>query len=157
MRANDAIVGAVLITLSLAMIAFTATFPDFPGQKFGPALFPRILGAGLVVCGVLMIRNGLAKRQIGETWVAFAPWARERGRVLALALVIALLLFYILAADTIGFIPVAIVFLALLLLRLGVRIAPALAIALITTVTMQYFFGSAMRVPLPRGWLTNLM
>ena len=40
MRANDAICGLVLIFLAAVMIALAATLPEFPGQKYGPALFP---------------------------------------------------------------------------------------------------------------------
>ena len=51
MRANDAVNGAILILFAAIMIALTASFPAFPGQKYGPSLFPRLLGAGLIICG----------------------------------------------------------------------------------------------------------
>ena len=66
MRANDALSGLVLILLSLAMIALTLSFPAFPGQKYGPALFPRILGTGLIVCGAILIWNGINSRKAGS-------------------------------------------------------------------------------------------
>lgn len=157
MRANDAIVGAVLIAFAVAMIGLTASFPDFPGQKYGPALFPRILGAGLGVCGVLMIRNGLAAQRSGGAWLALAPWIRDPDRVIAFLLVIGVVTGYILFADSVGFIPAAILFLLVLLGWLGVRTVPAIATAIVAAVAMQWLFGSILRVPLPRGWLTTLM
>ncbi len=157
MRANDIIVGLVLIAVSAAMIAYTVTFPEFPGQNYGPALFPRILGAGLTVCGALLIGRGLAARRAGDPWVTLAPWARDPWRVTSFLLVLALLLFYILASETVGFIPIAILFLGTLLLWLGVRPMTAIATAILATIAIQWFFGSLLRVPLPRGWLTNFM
>ena len=122
MRANDAIAGLVLIVLSAVMIALTASFPEFPGQKYGPSLFPRILGAGLIVCGGILMLNGLASRRAGAPWVEIAPWAREPRRLATFLLVIALLLLYIFAAETIGFIPLALLFLGALLDRKSTRL-----------------------------------
>ena len=157
MRANDAISGLVLIVLAAAMIALTLSFPDFPGQKYGPALFPRILGAGLIVCGAMLMRNGFAARRTGAPWVELAPWTHDPRRLTSFFLVIAMLLLYVLAADTVGFIPIALIFLGGLFLWLGVRPIPALLTAIATTIAIHWFFGSMLRVPLPRGWLTTIL
>ena len=157
MRANDAVTGFVLIVLSLVMIALTASFPDFPGQKYGPALFPRILGAGLIVCGGILVWNGLIARRAGAAWIEIAPWAREPRRLATFLLVIVLLLLYIFAAETIGFIPLALLFLATLFLWLGVRPWIAAITALASTLTIYWFFAVLLRVPLPRGWLNSIL
>lgn len=157
MRANDAIAGLVLVVLSLVMIALTASFPDFPGQKYGPSLFPRILGAGLIVCGGILIWNGLTARRAGAPWIEIAPWAREPRRLATFFLVIVLLLLYIFAAETIGFIPLALLFLATLFLWLGVRPPIAVVVAIVGTFTIYWFFATLLRVPLPRGWLNSIL
>lgn len=157
MRANDAIAGLVLIILSALMIALTASFPDFPGQKYGPSLFPRILGAGLIVCGGILMWNGWAARRAGAPWIEIAPWAKEPRRLATFFLVIALLLLYIFAAETIGFIPLALLFLATLFLWLGVRPWIAGVTALAGTFTIYWFFATLLRVPLPRGWLNSIL
>jgi putative tricarboxylic transport membrane protein len=156
-RANDALSGLVLIILAAAMIALTASFPSFPGQKYGPSLFPRILGSGIIICGALLVWRGLAQRRAGAPWIEIAPWMREPWRALSFVLVIAMLILYILAAETIGFIPIAIVFLLALFLWLGVRPLSATLISIITTLVIFYFFASMLRVPLPRGLLTNFL
>jgi putative tricarboxylic transport membrane protein len=156
-RVNDAIAGLALIILALAMIALTASFPAFPGQKYGPALFPRILGAGVIICGVLIIANGLRARRAGAPWVEIAPWVREPWRLGSFLLTIAMLVLYILVSETVGFILIGLVFLGAMLLWLGVRPIPALTVAVVGTLSIQYFFGTLLRVPLPRGWLTNIM
>ena len=157
MRANDVISGLVLIVLSLAMIALTVSFPDFPGQKYGPALFPRILGIGVIICGTLIVMNGLRARRAGAPWLEIAPWAHEPWRLTSFVLTLVMILLYILASETVGFIPSALVFLGCLFVWLGVRPLTALVITIATTLSIQYFFGSLLRVPLPRGWLTNVM
>ena len=157
MRANDAIAGLVLIVLSAVMIALTASFPEFPGQKYGPSLFPRILGAGLIVCGSVLMWNGLASRRGGAAWVEIAPWAREPRRLATFVLVIALLLLYIFAAETVGFIPLALMFLGVLFVWLGVRPWIAAVTALVSTLVIYWFFATLLRVPLPRGWLNSIL
>lgn len=157
MRANDAIAGLVLIILSAVMIALTASFPEFPGQKYGPSLFPRILGAGLIVCGGVLMWKGLLARRVGARWIEFADWTREPHRLATFGLVIVLLLAYIFLAETIGFIPLALVFLAVLFLWLGVKPWVAIVTAIVSTLVMYWFFASMLRVPLPRGWLNSIL
>lgn len=153
MRANDVISGLVIILLSLAMIALTVSFPDFPGQKYGPAFFPRILGAGLIICGGLLVRQGIATHRPGAPWVEIAPWVREPWRLGAFLLTLGLLLLYIVAADAIGFIPMALAFLLALFFWLGVKPVTAVLAAVVSTIAIYWFFATLLRVPLPRGIL----
>ena len=157
MRANDALSGLVIIVLSLAMIALTLSFPAFPGQKFGPALFPRILATGLIVCGVAMIWNGLTSRKTSSGWLEIAPWMRDPWRLTSFILVLAMLLLYILLSETVGFIPIAFLFLLTLFVWLGVRVISRVIIAVIATLAIHWFFSTMLRVPLPRGWLNTIL
>jgi putative tricarboxylic transport membrane protein len=157
LRANDVLSGLALIVFALAIITLTLSFPDFPGQKYGPSLFPRILGAGLILCGAALVRNGLAARRAGAPWLELAPWTRDPWRVTSLLLTLALLIVYILASETIGFIPIALVFLLALFVWLGVRPVPAVLTAVVTTIAIHWFFSTMLRVPLPRGWLNAIL
>ncbi|MGE3146468.1 MAG: tripartite tricarboxylate transporter TctB family protein [Pseudorhodoplanes sp.] len=157
MRANDALSGLVLIVFSLAMIALTLRFPDFPGQRYGPALFPRILATALIAGGMLLIWNGLSARRAGAPWLQIAPWARDPWRLSCFALVLVALVFYILAADAIGFIPVAIVFLGALFVWYGVKPLAAAVTAVVATIAIHWFFATMLRVPLPRGVLDSVL
>ena len=51
MRINDAVIGAVLVLFALAMMWHTRTFPAMPGQDYGPALFPVLIGIGFLITG----------------------------------------------------------------------------------------------------------
>jgi putative tricarboxylic transport membrane protein len=156
-RANDILCGLALIIFALAMIALTLTFPDFPGQKFGPSLFPRILGTGLILCGAVLVWNGAVARRLGASWLERAPWTRDPWRVGSYLLTLALLLLYILASETIGFIPIALFFLLALFVWLGVRPIPAVLTAIVTTIAIHWFFSTMLRVPLPRGLMDAIL
>jgi len=156
-RANDALSGLVIIVLSLAMIALTLSFPAFIGQKYGPALFPRILASSLIICGLMLIWNGIAARKEGAPWVEIAPWVRDPRRLTSFILVLLLLLLYILVAETVGFIPIAFLFLLTLFLWLGVRPVTGVIVAVVATLLIHWFFSTMLRVPLPRGWLNTIL
>jgi putative tricarboxylic transport membrane protein len=157
MRANDAICGFVLIIFAVSMIALTVHFPAFIGQKYGPALFPRILSSGLIICAGFLIWKHYANAKPGERWVTFASWTREPWRLGAFVLMLALLLLYIFVSEVIGFIPIALVFLLSLYLWLGVRPLVAIITAIVTTIAIHEFFSTLLRVPLPRGWLDSIL
>lgn len=157
MRTNDAISGLILIAVSLFMIYLTLDFPDFPGQKYGPALFPRILGAALILCGGILIVRGLSARRAGGPWVEFADWARDPRSLASFLLLPILVLVYILVSEQIGFIPVAFALLLFLFIWFRTRVVVAVPVAAIATWVMYWFFAVMMRVPLPRGILNNVL
>jgi putative tricarboxylic transport membrane protein len=157
MRANDILTGLVLIAAASLMIVLTLGFPPFPGQHYGPALFPRLLGAGLILCGILLVTRGVAERRAGTPWIVFAPWTAEPARLVSFLLVIGSTLLYIFAADTIGFLPIA--FLILCGLFLWFKAGPIIAVpvAAVAAWIIHWFFATLMRVPLPRGLLTTIL
>jgi putative tricarboxylic transport membrane protein len=157
LRANDALSGLVLVVLALAMIAITTSFPAFPGQKYGPSLFPRILGTGIIICGILLIWFGLSARRQGAAWIAIAPWVFEPWRLGSFVMVLLSLVAYILLADTVGFIPIAFVLLLAMFVWLGVKPLHALIVAAVATIAIHWFFSTMLRVPLPRGWLDSVL
>jgi putative tricarboxylic transport membrane protein len=153
MRANDAICGLLLLVFAAVMAALTIPFPSFPGQNYGPDLLPRILAAALSICGILLVVRGLKARREGAAWMTWPVWFTIPVKVMRFLLVIGTLVFYIFATDTLGFIPVSFIIIAVLSWAFGARPLPAIVTALIATLTINYFFGSIMRVPLPRGFL----
>jgi putative tricarboxylic transport membrane protein len=154
-RVNEAVIGALLLALMAAVFAATAGFPRIPGQPYGPDLFPRMIGGGLGIAGVLMILRGVLSRP-RLPFATPAPWARSARSAGAVALALAGIVFYILAADSLGFVINAFALLLALMLYLRVRIVTAVLAAAATTLVVEYAFGSLMRIPLPRGLLVVL-
>ena len=157
MRLNDAVIGLALVLFALAMIWYTRTFPAMPGQDYGPALFPVLIGIGLLVTGGILIVSGLGRLRT-EPLFAGGDWLRSPHHVASFLAVVLGLLFYILVSDWLGFIPSAalLLFGLLVILRRG-RPLSALVIALLTTLVINYVFTQFLLVPLPLGLLQHVI
>jgi len=155
-KINDAIWGALLLLLSVAILIHIQSFPNIPGQKIGPSLFPGFIAVGLAACALALIATGLAARR-GDgkqaAWIDAEPWMRSPRHIAALALVIGVNVFYILFVDVLGFIPTGVIYLAALFAVFGVRTRWILPLALLVTLAIHYSFYKLLRVPLPWGLL----
>ena len=154
MRVNDAVVGACLIALAIAILVHIQGYPLIPGQKYGPALFPGVIAAGLIACGLLLVRRGV---RAGQPLVALAGWMRNPSLVTNFLAICAVLVFYIAFAGTLGFIPTAAACLVALFLKLRVRPLPAIVVAILATLVIHTLFYKLLRVPLPWGVLEPVL
>ena len=121
-------------------------YPAMPGQKFGPAWFPGLIAVGLILCGVL-----LAARSQKDVLVAFPDWIRSPRAVAGVASVIAGLLFYVIAADWLGFYLTALAIQIVWMRVLGASWRLTLPVAVIATVVIHLSFYKLLRIPLPWG------
>jgi putative tricarboxylic transport membrane protein len=121
-----------------------------PGQRFGPAWFPGLIAAGLGLCGLFLIFAGVRQ---GGPWLALPGWTLRRRPLLGVGSVIAGLLFYILAADTLGFYITGTVLLAFWTRILGASWRVAAVVAMVATVAIHFAFYKMLRIPLPWGLL----
>jgi len=150
MRVNDAIVGACLIALAIAILVHIQGYPLIPGQNYGPALFPGVIAVGFIVTGAILFVRGVRQR---APLIVLGEWLRRPTLVTNFLAVCVALVFYVAAADALGFIVVSIVFLAALFLKFGVRVAVALPVAIVSTLVIHTLFYKVLRVPLPWGVL----
>ena len=138
--------------------------PPVPGQQIGPDVFPLVVGIGLVICGG-MIAFGVGRHYEEE---AEADLARITGQFvtesgagdhvpwwLGLKALVppALLLFYVVAVDALGFLPTAAVIAATASLALGARLRLAAPLAIAAPLFVNLVFAKLLRVPLPSGLL----
>ena len=151
MRLNDTIIGSALLLLSLAVLWHIRTFPDFPGQPHGPALFPGVVASGLAVVSLILIRDGLRS---GEPAFGLRPGVR--GIPLPFATTVASLFFYYFLSERLGFIVCATVVLCALFWTYGVRRALIAPIAIIATLVIHTGFFKLLKVPLPWGVLQGI-
>jgi putative tricarboxylic transport membrane protein len=157
MKIGDAILGALLALLGAVVLWHVQTFPVIPGQKFGAALFPGVIAAGLVLCGILLSVRGLRQAARGGRAIAFDDWARDPVIVVRFLSVPAGLLFYILTSNFLGFHIAASIAMLGWLLVFGVRLLPAVALAIGFPVLMHLAFYKILRVPLPWGLLEKVV
>lgn len=159
MKLDDAVWGALFALLGAGILWHVQGFPRIPGQNVGPALFPGVLGAALLVSGALLIASGLkARRAAGATsrWAVAPDWLRSPRHLLAFVVLVAVNLFYLLVVDRLGFLTTAFVYLAALMWVLRVRLALALPVALLMALAIHYAFYKLLRVPLPWGVLQGI-
>ena len=119
-----------------------------PGQKFGPAWFPGLIAAGLVVCGVLLVLSGWRS---GEALLTRPAWMSERRAATGVLAVVAGILFYVLAVDRLGFHVTGLVLLAVWIRLLGASWRVTALVAPVATLAIHFAFYKALRVPLPWG------
>ena len=121
-----------------------------PGQKFGPAWFPGLVAGGLGVCGALLVFAGFRS---GASWLQLPEWLhRERSRAAVFA-VLGGVVFYILAADKLGFYLTGIVIIALWVRVLGASGRMTILMAVSAPLIIHLAFYKGLRVPLPWGLL----
>ena len=156
MKVNDAISGAGLILFSALIYYLTWDYPGMHGQPYGPDLFPRLIAVLMALAGLGLIVSGVRNRAAGPP-VVLAEWVRSPRHIASLLGIVAAVIFYILASNTLGFVLSAFMILTVLFLLLRGRdhLWSSLAIAAVATIAIQQFFGDLLRVPLPWGVLQS--
>jgi putative tricarboxylic transport membrane protein len=153
MKFNDAIWGALCIALGALVLWHVQSFPAMPGQKYGPAVFPGLIAAGFVACGLILCVRGAKS---GAAFFEAAPWTRSHTHLARALAVLAAMALYALLSPALGFLLTALALLLALFKVFGVPTARAVIIAALATILIHTLFYKFMRVPLPWGVLTPI-
>ena len=157
MRLPDRVTGLFLVGLGAASAYGGWRLPPVPGQPVGPNVFPLVIGTGLALCG-LAIAFGIGHSfEEEEEIIPFeggkAPTPQGKLYGLRALLPPALLLFYVVAADRLGFILTAGLIVFVTSTALGARLKLSLPLAILAPVAIHLIFSKLLRVPLPIGLL----
>lgn len=154
MHLSDRVTGLFLVVLGALAFWGGSRLPAVPGQDVGPAAFPMVIGGGLVICGAL-IAIGIGRSFEAPETAEAAPSRGLAARLggAAAFLPTALLIFYVLVAERLGFLPTAAIMLLLTALALGASARLAIGVALIGPPAVHLVFYKLLRVPLPAGIL----
>lgn len=141
-----------LVFLALAgLVAFASwTLPNPSQQPLGPSAFPLILSGLLALCAAILAVNGARATESGPL-IGLADWARSGGAILRLLLVPAAVIFYMVFAETLGFLICAMLILVVLFLAGGTKPLPAIALSLATALVIHSIFYLGLGVQLPWG------
>ena len=157
MRLPDRVTGLFLVGLGAAAAYGGWKLPPVPGQPVGPNVFPLVIGIGLALCG-LAIAFGIGHSfEEEEEIVPFeggeapAPTGKLYG--LRALLPPALLLFYVVVAERVGFILTAAIIVYVTATALGARWKLALPLTIGAPIVIHLIFSKLLRVPLPIGLL----
>ncbi len=152
MKLHDALNGALLVLFAALVLWITRTFPAIPGDPVGPALFPRLIAIGMLVCGTLLILKGATRDKVAP-WLVIPDWIRAPRQVAGFTIVIAGLLGFYLFLERLGFLLCAPLLLAALLLVLRVRLWAVPVVAVGVSLLIHVVFYKGLGVPLPWGVL----
>ena len=150
MKVHDTVIGFVFVAAGIGITTKAQTFPSVAGQPYGSSFFPTIIGVAMIVCGVILSVSGFLQGPIRPI-LRIPDWLRSRRSAINFCCVLAGLIFFIVAADTLGFCATAFILLAGLQMKLGARVVPALGIAVVATAVFYIVFTVLLRVPLPYG------
>lgn len=155
MKFNDLFAGLVFLALSALVASASWNLPNPSEQPLGPSAFPLILSGLLALCATILAVNGARATERGPLF-ARTEWARSTGAVLRLLLVPAAVIFYIVAAEPLGFLLAAALILVALFLAGGVKPLHALALSLAAALVIHSIFYLGLGVQLPWGPLEPL-
>ena len=150
MKLSDAVFGLLLLVLGSAVIAVVTSYPTIAAQRVGPALFPGLIAVGLIIGGLILIVRGWHARAT-VPWVRFEPWVRSSRHVAGVLGVIGSVIFYIVAAEWLGFFLTSLLILTVCFRLFGVQLGRSILIAAIATFVIHFAFYKLLRVPLPWG------
>ncbi len=154
MKLHDALAGAALVVLGAVVLWHVQGFPAMPGQNYGAALFPGIVAAGLLACGLLLAVRGA---RAGGAWIAPGAWTRHPRAVLAFLSVPAGLAVYVALSGSLGFHLTGAALLLCWMLVFGARLSLAIPVALVAPLLIHFAFYKMLRIPLPWGVLERVV
>lgn len=144
---NDAALGRLITSES---------FREIGKSTWGPMTWPTTLAC---IAGVLLLCLAIGRSRrvmngaiVSRTTADALDDSSAHHPVNAL-LALSGIVFYLLAAETIGFVLCAGIVLMVLLIKLGTRPLPAIGVVIMFVPLVYGLFAHLMRVPLPRGWI----
>jgi hypothetical protein len=150
MKVSDLTLGLLVLVGEVALLLSSLQFSPIPGQAYGADTMPKAIGLVSLVLALVLIARALRAGERVPT-VTRTDWARSPLALATLGLTLALVVAYIVLADTTGFIPIATAILFVLMLALKVRPLPAVFVAVGAAFAVQFAFGRLLLVPLPRS------
>jgi putative tricarboxylic transport membrane protein len=161
MRLPDRATGLLIFGLGAIAAYAGSRLPPVPGQQIGPNVFPFLIGIGLCLCGLMIaLRIGHTFEEEAEADLAAHSDLPTEEQVLAahgplykarILIPPALLVFYAMSADRLGFYVTTACMIVIAALVFGARPRLAIPIALIAPVLIHLVFYKLLRVPLPAG------
>ena len=153
MKVDDSILGVIIFIFGATIIYLSSEFDTLRHISYGPGFFPTIIGAGLVLCGCLLIGRRFLEGIPKGKWVELGDWSRSARHIVNFVLIPISVIFYILISDLAGFFLSMILILSIQIAWFTRRIGSSIAIAFLVTLFLQIFFQGFMSVPLPWGVL----
>lgn len=148
MRVSNTAIGLVVVVFAIGVILYAQDFPKLEEGYPGPALFPILLAVLFILCGVILIVQGISR---GERIWNFALGAMSSSGGVNIILTIGAVLFYIFFSEFLGFHITSFLLLLVLMKKLNVSAKWSLIMAAGATFLIYALFAKMLLVPLPWG------
>ena len=143
----DRVTGYVLLVIGLVTAWSSIHLSMGKWRHPGPGFFPFGLAIALVLLSLVLI---FRHRKKDSSPIPFWPWQTWLRPLLG----VAILIFYALIVDFLGFIPTTFIFLIIWMWVIErLRWRTILSISIGTTVVLYFIFSFFLEVPLPQGFL----
>lgn len=153
MTKSDTWIGLILMGVAVAALIPAWNFSSVPGMGFGAWTFPVVVLIGLACCGaILTIKSVMTGRDESKESTRRPYWAP--GEMFGFSLILTAGVFYIIAAETLGFLITSSLIVFILSIYFWRRPAACLVLTLITVPVAEFIFAGAFSVPLPRGLIS---
>ena len=143
MQINDRIIGLLTILGGIGVIIGTLHFRSIPGQQFGAAFFPRIVGGILILCGLIMILKAA-----GGALVSVGDMLKGRSGLKVIAVLLSVIA-WVYLSPILGFIATTALLIAVLAFTAGGKPVASIATGIGMSLVLFLIFGELLRVPLP--------
>lgn len=151
MQLNDRLIGVLTLVGGAAVIGGTFGFRELPGQQFGSAFFPRIIGGALILTGVLLMLAPVRDR-----WVVIPDMLRGRA-LMQVVLVFAAVIVWVVVSPVLGFLATTSGLIFALIMLSGGRFVPAALTGIGMAGVLYAVFALLLRVPLPFGAIERML
>lgn len=156
MRLADRVSGAVVIAGAALLLWAAQGLPGMPGQRFGPATFPTLIGMVMAAAGaVIAMRSWLRDRE--EPWLNLGELAHDRRAQASVLWLLGGLALMLMLWRPLGFPLLGGAYAAGLMLILGVTPLRALFWSVMPALAIHLVFTRLLLVPLPPGPLRVLL
>ncbi len=151
MKRNDIIAGIVFIALGIFIFTQTVSYHSLEKGHPGPGLFPNLLAILFIAFGGVLVFKARKPTSLpeGGPEIPAAP-----KRILNSFFVLATIVIFVAAVNSVGFLITSAVLLFVLMKRLGVTILKSAIASLVITLFINLMFSKILRVPLPPGILS---
>lgn len=151
MQLNDRLIGVLTLVGGAAVISGTFGFRELPGQQFGSAFFPRIIGGALILVGIMLMLSPVRGR-----WMTI-PDMLKGTALLQVFMIITAVIAWVMIAPQFGFIATTTLLITALISLSGGRLIPAALIGVCMALLLYAVFAVLLRVPLPFGVIERLL
>lgn len=154
MKVQDTITGGVFALLGVFMLVYAASLQAPRHLAYGAGFFPSLIGGGLVLVGAAIAWQGVRAGRGGP--LIELPEVLAANAWLRFAAIPVAILFYLLAAELLGFLLTSTIILAFLFAVAGLPLRIGIPVAIAVAVVFTAFFASILHMPLPWGPLRDV-